>query len=334
MPISGRNRPPRSKMRRTLPGWLISKRGSGSRYGTTPFFVDLLTRSAAARSAAAAARRSCCSSRRSGPACSGTDAVVVEGRAPQHAAVGHHALAVLQHLLRVAAGRAAADVGDAQVAGVDEADELGRLVVEQRVRADRVGRRRPGVGEPRRRRGPRPCRWPSASPPWQSVQPSRTVSLSCGSRAFWWQWTQPDALGGRVLGGLARAGSIGGAARSCRPRPRAMKPAAAISRQDDHGRSHVVAARTHSASAAGAVRRPRPCTHDRGHVAPQLVPRAGTRCRGNRGHAVAYGSRRLNVRYVKITSTNAATSGSTRSREVVVQVAEAARRGSASRRRR
>ena len=60
--------------------------------------------------------------------------------------MGHHALAVLQHFLGVAVGRAATQVGDAQVAGVDEADELGRLVVEQRVGADRVGRRGPGVG--------------------------------------------------------------------------------------------------------------------------------------------------------------------------------------------
>ena len=36
--------------------------------------------------------------------------------------------------------RAAADVGDAQVAGIDEADELGRLVIEQCVGADRIGR--------------------------------------------------------------------------------------------------------------------------------------------------------------------------------------------------
>ena len=38
MPISGRNRPPGSKMRSTLPGWLISNRGSGSSWATTPFF--------------------------------------------------------------------------------------------------------------------------------------------------------------------------------------------------------------------------------------------------------------------------------------------------------
>ena len=31
MPVSGRNLPPRSKMRRTLPGWEISNCGSGSR---------------------------------------------------------------------------------------------------------------------------------------------------------------------------------------------------------------------------------------------------------------------------------------------------------------
>src|SRR5205823_6996313 len=39
--------------------------------------------------------------------------------------------------------RAAGDVGDAEVARVDEADELGRLVVQKRVRPHRVGRGRP-----------------------------------------------------------------------------------------------------------------------------------------------------------------------------------------------
>ena len=40
MPISGRKRPPGSKMRSTLPGWLISNRGSGSSVATTPFFIS------------------------------------------------------------------------------------------------------------------------------------------------------------------------------------------------------------------------------------------------------------------------------------------------------
>ena len=39
MPISSGRCWPRSKMRRTLPGWLISKRGSGSSQGSTPFFT-------------------------------------------------------------------------------------------------------------------------------------------------------------------------------------------------------------------------------------------------------------------------------------------------------
>src|SRR5215207_1016825 len=34
----------------------------------------------------------------------------------------------------------------------------------------------------------------SAQPPWQSVQPRRTVSLKCGSWAPWWQVRQPALL--------------------------------------------------------------------------------------------------------------------------------------------
>ena len=45
--------------------------------------------------------------------------------------------------MAIAAGR----VGDAQIARIDEADELGRFVVEQRVRADRIARGRPGLRE-------------------------------------------------------------------------------------------------------------------------------------------------------------------------------------------
>ena len=37
-PVSLLNRPPGSKIRRILPGWLTSKRGNGSRYGTTPLY--------------------------------------------------------------------------------------------------------------------------------------------------------------------------------------------------------------------------------------------------------------------------------------------------------
>ena len=43
---------------------------------------------------------------------------------------------------------AATEVGHAQVAGVDEADELRSLVVQKGVRAYRVGRTRPCVREP------------------------------------------------------------------------------------------------------------------------------------------------------------------------------------------
>src|SRR5947208_14301205 len=45
----------------------------------------------------------------------------------------------------MAVSGAAADVGNAEVAGVDEADELRVLVIEDRVRADRVGAGPPHV---------------------------------------------------------------------------------------------------------------------------------------------------------------------------------------------
>ncbi len=39
-------------------------------------------------------------------------------------------------------------MSDAQIARIDEADELGRFVIQQRVRAHRIGRSGPGVGKP------------------------------------------------------------------------------------------------------------------------------------------------------------------------------------------
>ena len=74
----------------------------------------------------------------------GDRAVVVEGGAPEHAAVRHHALAHLEDLGRVAS--AATDVRHPQIARVDEADELRGLVVEKRVGADRIGRPGPRLG--------------------------------------------------------------------------------------------------------------------------------------------------------------------------------------------
>ena len=68
-------------------------------------------------------------------------AVVVERRAPQVGAVGHHRLADVRDLLDVTARGAAGEVRDAQVAGVHEADELPALLVEIVVAVARVGRR-------------------------------------------------------------------------------------------------------------------------------------------------------------------------------------------------
>src|SRR5207244_1620106 len=75
----------------------------------------------------------------------GYTAVVVEGGTPKHAAVGHHALVVLHDFLGMTIGGAAADVSNAEVARVDEANELGVLVIEDGVRADRVGAGPPDI---------------------------------------------------------------------------------------------------------------------------------------------------------------------------------------------
>src|SRR5262245_54266496 len=74
-------------------------------------------------------------------------AVVVQRSAPEHAAVRHHAQAILQHLALVA--RAARDMCNPQIAGIHEADELGCFVVQNGVRADRIGRAPPYFGEAR-----------------------------------------------------------------------------------------------------------------------------------------------------------------------------------------
>ncbi len=75
----------------------------------------------------------------------GHSAIVVEGGAPEHAAVRHHALPHGKRFRRmaIAAGR----LGDAQIARIEEADELGRLVIQQGVRPDRVARGRPVLRE-------------------------------------------------------------------------------------------------------------------------------------------------------------------------------------------
>ncbi len=75
--------------------------------------------------------------------------VVVQGRAPEHGPVGHHALAILHDFIRMAIRGPATDVGDSEVPRVDEPDELGGLVVHQRIGAHRVGGAGPGGGIPR-----------------------------------------------------------------------------------------------------------------------------------------------------------------------------------------
>ena len=147
MPTSGRKRPPRSKMRRTLPGWVISKRGSGSRNGTHALLLRSPPRSAAARSAAAAARRSCCSFRRS--------AAGLSGNAPLlYRAAPHSMQPCVIMLLRFCSTSFGWQPAVPQLRwatrrspGLTKRMNSGDFVIEQGVGADRVGRRRPGFGE-------------------------------------------------------------------------------------------------------------------------------------------------------------------------------------------
>lgn len=65
-------------------------------------------------------------------------AVVVEGSAPEHATVSHHAFFDFESFGAMATGGAAADVGNAKVSGIDEANELGVFMIENGVGADGV----------------------------------------------------------------------------------------------------------------------------------------------------------------------------------------------------
>ena len=83
----------------------------------------------------------------------------------------------------MAIGRAATDMRDAQVARVDKADELRRLMVEQRVGADRIG---------------------GSAPPALLLMPLRTGQGSPAQRAGANKFHQrmPLRVGARLLAGL------------------------------------------------------------------------------------------------------------------------------------
>ncbi len=68
-------------------------------------------------------------------------AVIVERCAPEHGAMVHHAVIDVADDFVVT--KAAGLFGDAQVAGVNEPDELGRFVIEPDVRVRRIRRRFP-----------------------------------------------------------------------------------------------------------------------------------------------------------------------------------------------
>ncbi|MCG3121386.1 MAG: hypothetical protein ALAOOOJD_04451 [bacterium] len=71
----------------------------------------------------------------------GNDAVVVGGAAPQQRCRRHHALLDIQHFLGVAGG--ASLIRHAEIPGIDEANEFGFFLIQQRKRARRIRRRRP-----------------------------------------------------------------------------------------------------------------------------------------------------------------------------------------------
>ena len=115
----------------------------------------------------------------------------------------------LEHLFGVAARGAAAQVGDAQVARVHEANELRVLVIQECVRPNRIARAPPRVGKPRpdvrlslvgRRL------WvPSVA---VDGSPAGTVSgFECGSCCPRWHVMQPGVLLARAASGVCRARS-------------------------------------------------------------------------------------------------------------------------------
>ena len=119
-----------------LPGLPRLKRGSGSRNGRMPRSCGVLGRD----------RRVVDQPQRRAIRAVGlaeavilqvNAAVVVERRAPEHRAVVHHAVIDVANDLAVA--KAAGLLRHAQIAGIDEPDELGRLVVEPDARVRRIG---------------------------------------------------------------------------------------------------------------------------------------------------------------------------------------------------
>ena len=74
-------------------------------------------------------------------------AIVVERRAPEHRAVVHHAVIDVAHDFAVA--KAAGLLRDAQIAGIHEADEFRRFVIEPDIGIRRIGGGLPELRVPR-----------------------------------------------------------------------------------------------------------------------------------------------------------------------------------------
>src|SRR5262249_9172861 len=72
-------------------------------------------------------------------------AVVIERRAQEHRAGGHHAVAYVVGLRRMTLGIAAASARDSKIAGIHKLDKVGAILVQQRGGTLRVGRTAPDV---------------------------------------------------------------------------------------------------------------------------------------------------------------------------------------------
>ncbi len=136
-------------------------------------------------------------------------AVVVERRAPEDASCRHHAGRDVAHFRGMAPGPAARFRSDAQIAGIYEAHVFGAFLEPLRVQ-------RSGFADRSASFGSRGCGWAcrftcsysgeadatpeatraSAFPPWQSVQPRRSVPVACmvGSSVCVWQEMHPALL--------------------------------------------------------------------------------------------------------------------------------------------
>ena len=71
----------------------------------------------------------------------GRSTVVVDRSPPEHATMGHHAFAQLEHFVGMTLP--ASDVSNSQIPWVHETNEFGAFIIQQRIGSHRIGRCRP-----------------------------------------------------------------------------------------------------------------------------------------------------------------------------------------------